>query len=90
MKKQLPDAEIHFVTKKSFKLVTEHSPYIDKFFYFENNMEELLEMLKKEKYDAVIDLHKNFRSLKIKRALKATSYTIDKLSLKVFINRVVY
>lgn len=85
IKKQMHDAEIHFVTKKSFRLVTEQSPYIDKFFYYDDNMEDLIEDFKKENYDAVIDLHKNFRSLKIKRALKKKSYTIDKLSLQKFL-----
>ena len=85
IKKQLPDAEVHFVTKQSFKLVTEHSPYIDKFFYYHDDLDAVIEELKKEEYDYVIDLHKNFRSLKIKRALKKKSYTIDKLSLQKFL-----
>ena len=41
--------------------------------------------LKKEKYDYVIDLHKNIRTLKVKRALKATSFSFNKLNLKKWI-----
>lgn len=85
IKKQLPDAQIHFVTKKSFQLVTASNPYIDQFFYLDNNFPALIEDLKKENYDCVIDLHKNFRSYKIKKALKKKSYTIRKLSVEKFL-----
>jgi ADP-heptose:LPS heptosyltransferase len=81
-KKQLPDAEVHLLTKSSFRMVTEHNPYIDKFFYYDDNMEKLIETLKHEEYDYVIDLHNNIRSIKIKRALKKKTYTIDKLSFQ--------
>lgn len=85
VKKQLPDAEVHLLTKKSFQSVTEHNPYIDKFFYYENNLDEIIDLLKKEEYDYVIDLHNNIRSLKIKRALKKKTFTIDKLSIQKII-----
>lgn len=85
IKKKLPDAQIHFVTKKSFQLVTASNPYIDQFFYLDNNLPSLIEELKKEEYDCVIDLHKNFRSYKIKKALKKKSYTIRKLSVEKFL-----
>lgn len=85
IKKQVTDAEVHFLTKSSFKIVTEGNPYIDKFFYLENNVDQLLEELKLEDYDYVIDLHKNFRSIEIKRALQKKTYTIDKLSIQKFL-----
>ncbi len=80
IKKQLANTEIHFVTKLSFKAVTIANPYIDKFFYYNDNMDELLAKLTAENYDHVIDLHNNFRSNKIKRFLKKDTYTIDKLN----------
>lgn len=79
-KKQIPGVEIHFLTKASMKSVMEANPYIDQFHYFSNNMEELLTQLKKEQFDYIIDLHKNFRTYKIKKALKITSLTYQKLS----------
>lgn len=85
LKKQLNHSEIHFITKYSFKKVTEHNPYIDKFFYYQHNMKELIKKLKSENYDYVIDLHNNFRSAKIKFALAAKSYTIQKLSIQKFL-----
>lgn len=85
IKNQLPDTELHFITKAAFKRVTEHNPYIDKFFYYHKNMKELLKALKQEDYDYVIDLHKNFRSFKIKRALKKENHTIRKLTPEKFL-----
>jgi len=85
LKKQLADAEVHFVTKSSFRMVTEHSPYIDKFFYFDEDLSVLIQDLKKENYDYVIDLHDNIRSNRIRRALKKKSYTINKLSVEKFL-----
>jgi ADP-heptose:LPS heptosyltransferase len=85
VKKQLPDAEVHFLTKNSYKIVTAANPYIDKFFYYDDNIEELLLRLKAENYDHVIDLHNNIRSNKIKRSLKKDAHTIDKLTYQKFL-----
>lgn len=85
IKKQFPNADLHFVTKKSFKIVTASNPYIDQFFYYENDLNELINQLKVEEYDYVIDLHKNFRSIKITHALKKKTFTIDKLSAQKFL-----
>ncbi len=85
VKKQLPNAEIHFITKLSFKIVTATNPYIDKFFYYKNNLDALLGQLIKEKYDYVIDLHNNFRSNKIKQYLQKPSFTINKLTFQKFL-----
>jgi ADP-heptose:LPS heptosyltransferase len=85
IKNQIPSAELHFVTKQSFKLVTASNPYVDQFFYLDKDLHGLIEKLKIEEYDYVIDLHKNFRSYKIKKALQKKSYTIQKLSVQKFL-----
>lgn len=85
IKKQVTDAELHFVTKQSFRMVTASNPYIDRFFYLEDDLGSLINKLKAEKYDYVVDLHNNFRSLNIKKALKTKTFTIDKLTLEKFL-----
>ncbi len=85
LKQQLLTAEVHFLTKSSFRIVTENNPYIDRFFYYDDNMRDLTAELKKEAYDYVIDLHNNFRSNSIKRALGVPAFTIDKLNLAKFL-----
>jgi len=84
LKNQVPLAEVHFLTKLSFKMVTASNPYIDKFFYYDNNLNKVIKELRKENYDYVIDLHNNFRSMKVKRSLKKKYFTIDKLTVEKF------
>ena len=85
IKKQMPDAVVHLVTKLNFRMVTENNPYIDDFFYYDKDLNGLIEALKKQEYDYVIDLHNNIRSNKIKLALKKKSFTIDKLTFQKFL-----
>ena len=85
IKNQIPDAEVHLVTKLSFRIVTENNPYIDDFFYYEKDINGLIETLKAQDYDYVIDLHNNFRSNKIKLALKKKTFTINKLNFQKFL-----
>src|SRR5687767_13467934 len=85
LKTKLVTAEVHFLSKVNFRAVTEANPYIDKFFYFDKDLSQTIDELRQEDYDYVIDLHKNFRSYKIKKALGKPSYTIDKLNFEKFL-----
>ena len=85
VKQQLKNVEVHFLMKKSYADVLENNPYIDKKIYFEENESLIIEQLKKEKYDVVIDLQKNFRSLRIKKALGVKSFSFDKLNIQKWI-----
>jgi ADP-heptose:LPS heptosyltransferase len=82
---QLPNSEIHFVTKEIYKSVSINNPYISKFFYLSSNLDHLINQLLDEDYDYIIDLHKNYRSLKIKTALKTKYLSFNKLSIQKFI-----
>ncbi len=66
-------------------MVTEANPYVDKFFYLGKNIDDVIEELRKEEYDYIIDLHNNFRSNKVKRQLGVKAYTIDKLNFEKFL-----
>ncbi len=79
-KQQLPGVEIHFLTKQNMKAVTEANPYIDHFHYLERDLSTTIHQLQSIGFDYVIDLHKNFRTFKIKRALGVPSLTYKKLS----------
>lgn len=84
-KLQIPNAEIHFLTKSSMKSVTEANPYIDQFHYFDNNLSILIHQLKELQFDYIIDLHSNFRTFKIKKALGVPALTYNKLSIQKFL-----
>lgn len=78
LKQQVPHAEIHFITKKAFKPVLDENPYIDQLITIEKSVDEVVDRLRAEKYDHVIDLHNNIRTLRLKRALKVRSSAFPK------------
>ena len=85
LKQQVAGAEVHFLMKKSFEDVLKHNPYIDKRFYYNDNFEELIQKLKEENYDAIIDLQKNVRSLRFKTQLGKKSYSFNKINTQKWI-----
>lgn len=82
IKKQLPDSEVHFLTKQAFRQVIENNPYIDNFFYLDNDIQGLVKRLRLEQYDYIVDLHHNIRSWLIKLRLHKKSFTIPKLNFQ--------
>lgn len=85
LKKQLPDAEVHFLTKRSFSSVIEHNPYIDKKWFIEKEPSEILNELKAERFELIVDLHHNLRTKKLKLALGNRSVAFDKVNLQKWV-----
>ncbi|MBP5983223.1 MAG: glycosyltransferase family 9 protein [Fluviicola sp.] len=85
LKQQLPDVTIHYITKKAFLPVLVNNPYIDRVITIEKSVDEVLEELKSEAYDYVIDLHHNVRTLRLKRALKTRSFAFPKENIRKFL-----
>ena len=84
-KKQLPGVELHYCTKLRYKSMVEANPYLDKIFYLEDSLNDLIKELKEEKYDFIIDLHRNIRTKLIKLRLGIKSKAYDKLRIKRFL-----
>ncbi|MGM0496658.1 MAG: glycosyltransferase family 9 protein [Bacteroidota bacterium] len=82
LKQQVENAEVHFFTKPAFKEILEANPYIDKLHVLEDNLKDQLEILKQERFDYIIDLHKNIRTARVKSALKIVSFSFDKLNFQ--------
>lgn len=82
LKAQIPHVKVHYLTKASFKDVISANPNVDKCYFLKDNYDELISLLKKEKYDYIIDLHKNLRSLRVKQALKCKSFSFNKLNIQ--------
>ncbi len=82
LKKQLPDAELHFLTKKNFASVLKANPYIDQLHLLDDALENTIANLAAENFDWVIDLHHNLRTLRIKKALKRPSKSFNKLNIQ--------
>ncbi len=82
LKTQLPDAEIHYLTKAQNHLLLNENPYLSKIWLYEKNFKELLPLLKAENFDFIVDLHKNLRSLYVLVHLRKPYGTFQKLNLK--------
>ncbi len=80
--KQQTNAEIHFLVKPGFAHVIHSNPYIDKTKTLHEDINETIRDLKHEKYDLIVDLHKNLRSYRISMALRVNSVRYDKLNFK--------
>ena len=81
LKKQT-GAEIHYLTKKNFEKILLSNPYVDKVFSIEKDISEVITDLKSINYDYIIDLHKNLRSLHVKKALGVKSFSFNKLNIE--------
>ena len=84
-KQQIPGVEIHFLTKKSMKAVSEANPYVDVFHYFDKDLAATIQELKACKFDYIIDLHKNLRTLRIRLAVGVPYISYNKLSVEKFL-----
>lgn len=81
VKRQL-DCELHFITKSKFRAVIEHNLHVDKVYTIDREITEVIGNLKSEKYDLIIDLHKNLRSKRLILSLGVSSYSFDKINLE--------
>ncbi len=75
-------AEIHYLTKQPFRGLLESNPHVSKVFAIEKSTNEVVDALKQESYDYIIDLHHNLRSARVKRALKSLSFSFKKYNLE--------
>lgn len=82
IKQQLPQAEVHFATKKDFHSIVQHNPYIDKVHLLETSLTAFVKQLKQEQFDYVIDLHHNTRTWLIKLQLGVKAWSFNKLNFE--------
>ncbi|WP_234461867.1 glycosyltransferase family 9 protein [Pedobacter segetis] len=76
MKKQLPNPEIHYLTKANFKFLLDQNTYIDQLHLLKPRLKETIATLKAENFDYVIDLHNSLRStlVKVRLGIKSSTY----------------
>src|SRR5215213_10220125 len=85
IKTQLPDAEIHFLVRPSFKAAVINNPHITKLYLLEEDWNKMIVQLKEEQFDYIIDLQRNMRSFRIKTALKIPAFSFKKLNFRKLI-----
>ncbi|OAQ42409.1 glycosyl transferase [Pedobacter psychrophilus] len=92
LKQQLPNAEIHYLTKSNFKFLLDYNPYITQLHLLKPKLRDTIKELKAERFDYVIDLHNSLRStlVKIQLGIKSSTYKKERfkkwLALKARIN----
>ncbi|MFY0643313.1 MAG: glycosyltransferase family 9 protein [Bacteroidia bacterium] len=82
VKQQIPNAEVHYLTKSAFQSLVHHNPYIDRVHLLEESLNETVKQLDLEKFDLIIDLHKNIRTRFIRKKLGVKYLSFDKLNFK--------
>jgi ADP-heptose:LPS heptosyltransferase len=82
LKTQVPGAEIHFLTKKRNADLLQANPYIDKIHLYDASIPEVIQTLKPEKFDYIIDLHNNLRSIRVRLGLGVKSHAFNKLNIR--------
>jgi ADP-heptose:LPS heptosyltransferase len=82
VKTQLDKVRVHYATKEQYKELFEANPYVDKVHYLGGRLSDLIQELKEEHFDYVIDLHHNLRSFQVKRALGVPHSSFNKLNIE--------
>ena len=85
LKQQVPDAEVHVLTKSSFRAVLQHNPYIDRLHVWDKSYLLLIDQLKQLAFEEVIDLHHNTKTLRIKRDLGVPASSFYKLNIEKYV-----
>lgn len=85
LKQQLPEVELHVLTKPAYQSMCTANPYINKVYEFRGGWVDLIKQLRHEHYDYVVDLHKNWRSLRVRLALLRPSASFPKLDFQKFL-----
>jgi len=81
LKEQLEgEVEIHYITKQAYAPILEANPHLSKVYSIKKKISEVAGELRKEKYDFIIDLHKNIRSSRVKSSISGKSYSFEKLN----------
>lgn len=86
LKKQLPDAEVHFITKPAFKYIYDNNPYVDKLLLLKPTLKETIQDIQAEGYDHIVDLHNNLRTAIIKLRTRVPSSTYHKQTIRKWLS----
>jgi len=86
LKKQLPGAEIHFLTKPAFKYIYDNNPYVDQLLLLKPDLSDTIKEIKAGQYDYIIDLHNNLRTALIKIRTGIPSSTFKKQAIRKWLN----
>lgn len=79
---QMADVEIHVLVKPAFAVVHANNPHVSKIWLWEKGV---IQHLKAQRFDHIVDLHHNLRSWRVKLALMRPSTSFPKLNPEKFL-----
>ncbi len=74
--------EVHYLTKSVYRQLLEANPYLKKIHCLKDRLREIMPTLRNEKFDHIIDLHKNLRSARVRLGMGVKSFTFDKINFQ--------
>ncbi|QJD97500.1 glycosyltransferase family 9 protein [Mucilaginibacter robiniae] len=86
LKQQLPDAEIHFLTKATFRYIYDGNPYLDKLLLLQPKLSDTIRQIQAENYDCIVDLHSNLRTSIIKLRTGIKTFTYNKQRIRKWLS----
>lgn len=81
LKEQL-GCEVHYALKKEYAPILDGNPYIDKQHLLDGDLSRLTAALRAERFDHVVDLHANLRTLRMRLALGGRWSRFPKLNVE--------
>ncbi|MVM30256.1 glycosyl transferase [Spirosoma sp. HMF4905] len=78
LKQQVPNAVLHFCTKRAYQSIIDYNPYITQAHYIDGSLYRLIKELRTEQFDYVIDLQNTALTSLIKATLGSRSYSVEK------------
>lgn len=85
VKKKYPQAEIHYLTRNQYVPLLVNNPFIDKVISYSPEQSDWQQQVSGHRYDRVVDLQKNLRSMLVCLKIKGKRKTIDKLNIRKWI-----
>jgi ADP-heptose:LPS heptosyltransferase len=87
LKEQVKDVRVHMATKEVFGDLVRYNPNVASVHVLKGrqqgeDLSALIDELRAEKFDAIIDLHHNLRSARVKRALGVKASSFPKLNIE--------
>ncbi len=80
--KEQTGCELHFLTKEAYRPILESNPHIDHLHVLGESLTETIRTLKSLEFDWIIDLHKNWRSFRVRLSLGVKAKSFPKLNFK--------
>ncbi len=63
---QLPDVEVHYLTKKRYEAILSANPHVHRVHTLDKSLLQTIREIRRERFDVIVDLHKNLRTAIIK------------------------